>query len=67
VLSYSRRIGLGIDDLRLADIALIGARGKRLTYRTVGRARPMETATKVKPRPRMATWIAPRQGELPLS
>ena len=60
MLSYSHRIGLGIDDLRQADFALVGARGKRLTYRTVGRARPM-IATKAKPRPRMATWIADRR------
>jgi hypothetical protein len=31
VLSYCHRIGLGIDDLRQADIALTGARGRRLT------------------------------------
>jgi transposase-like protein len=36
---YSNRVKLGIDDLQRADIALIGAKGKRLTYRTVGRAR----------------------------
>jgi hypothetical protein len=41
VLSYSHRIGLGTDDLQRADIALIGAKGRRLTYRTVGRVRPM--------------------------
>jgi hypothetical protein len=28
VLSYSHRIGLGIDDLRQADFALVGARGQ---------------------------------------
>src|SRR5580704_13029103 len=31
---YNNRIGLGIDDLERADRALIGAKGKRLTYRT---------------------------------
>jgi hypothetical protein len=36
---YSNRVKLGIDDLQRADIALVGAKGKRLTYRTVGRAR----------------------------
>ncbi|HLO19135.1 MAG TPA: IS1595 family transposase [Sphingomicrobium sp.] len=31
---YNNRIALGIDDLARADRALIGAKGKRLTYRT---------------------------------
>ena len=31
---YSHRIRLGIDDKQRADIALIGAKGKRLMYRT---------------------------------
>jgi transposase-like protein len=31
---YNNRIALGIDDLARADLALIGAKGKRLTYRT---------------------------------
>ena len=64
MLSYSHRTGLGIDDLRQADFALVGARGKRLTYRTVGRARSM-IATKAKSRPawrRGSLIAAPRQG-----
>jgi transposase-like protein len=32
------RAKLGIDDVSRADIALQGAKGKRLTYRTIGRA-----------------------------
>lgn len=31
---YSNRIKLGIDDAARADLALVGAKGKRLTYRT---------------------------------
>jgi hypothetical protein len=31
---YSNRIKLGIDDVARADLAIIGAKGKRLTYRT---------------------------------
>ena len=37
---YSNRIARGIDDQQRAEIALKGAKGKRLTYRTAGRARP---------------------------
>jgi len=33
---YSNRAKLGVDDLARADLALVGAKGKRLTYRTVG-------------------------------
>ena len=33
---YSNRERLGVDDVSRADIALKGAKGKRLTYRTVG-------------------------------
>ncbi len=33
---YSNRIKLGINDLMRADLALTGAKGKRLTYRTTG-------------------------------
>jgi transposase-like protein len=31
---YSNRIALGVDDEARADLAIIGAKGKRLTYRT---------------------------------
>jgi hypothetical protein len=33
---HSNRIKLGIDDTIRAVLALVGAKGKRLTYRTVG-------------------------------
>jgi hypothetical protein len=33
-LRYSNRIKLGIDDVKRADLAIEGARGKRLTYQT---------------------------------
>jgi hypothetical protein len=33
---YSNQIKLGVDDRMRADLALVGAKGKRLTYRTVG-------------------------------
>jgi transposase-like protein len=36
---YSYRIKTGYDDLARADRALVGAKGKRLTYRTVGGSR----------------------------
>jgi hypothetical protein len=36
---YNARIRLGVDDLARADLALAGAKGKRLTYRTVGGSR----------------------------
>jgi len=36
---YNNRIGLGIDDQTRADRALVGAKGKRLTYRTTGLTR----------------------------
>jgi transposase-like protein len=36
---YSYRIKTGYDDRARADLALLGARGKRLTYRTVGGSR----------------------------
>jgi len=36
---HNNRIALGIDDLARADRALVGAKGKRLTYRTTGIAR----------------------------
>ena len=41
---HSNRSKLGIEDAQRADIALVGARGKRLTYRTVSRRRPAATA-----------------------
>jgi hypothetical protein len=31
---YSNRIALGVDDRARAGLAIIGTRGKRLTYRT---------------------------------
>jgi hypothetical protein len=34
---YSNRIKLGVDDVQRTALAVIGAKGKRLTYRTVGR------------------------------
>ena len=36
---YSHRAKLGVDDVARADLALKGAKGKRLTYRTTGRGR----------------------------
>lgn len=36
---YSNRIKLGIDDAQRADLALVGAKGKRLTYRTISGSR----------------------------
>lgn len=37
---YNNRIALGIDDQARADRALVGAKGKRLTYRTARGAEP---------------------------
>ena len=37
---YSHRAKLGVDDAQRADLALKGAQGRRLTYRTVGAERP---------------------------
>jgi len=34
---YSNRIALGVDDVARADLALKGAKGKRLTYETTAR------------------------------
>ena len=31
---YSNRVKLGIDDTQRADLAIVGAKGKRLTYET---------------------------------
>jgi transposase-like protein len=43
---YNGRVALGVDDEQRAAKALQGAKGKRLTYRTTGRARPgTRTAT----------------------
>ncbi len=39
---YNNRAGLGIDDLTRADRALVGVKGKRLTYRTTLRQREIE-------------------------
>jgi transposase-like protein len=36
---HNNRIALGIDDVARADRALVGAKGKRLTYRTTGLTR----------------------------
>jgi hypothetical protein len=36
---YNNRIALGCDDVTRADRALVGAKGKRLTYRTTGLTR----------------------------
>jgi transposase-like protein len=36
---YSYRIKTGFDDKRRADVALVGAKGKRLTYRSTGGSR----------------------------
>jgi transposase-like protein len=41
---YSNRIKLGIDDVKRADLAIEGARGKRLTYQTTRSRRPAEAA-----------------------
>lgn len=45
---YSNRAKLGIDDHARADLALMGAKGKRLTYRTVGRGRPGATPSQAR-------------------
>lgn len=34
---YSNRVALGVDDIKRSDLALQGAKGKRLTYRTTSR------------------------------
>ncbi len=39
---YSNRERLGVNDTQRASIALKGAKGKRLTYETVGRGRGTE-------------------------
>jgi ISXO2-like transposase domain len=36
---YNTRIKLGFDDVARADLALLGIKGKRLTYETTGRRR----------------------------
>ncbi|VFU10212.1 IS1595 family transposase [Methylocella tundrae] len=41
---YSNRIKLGINDKERANIALVGVKGKRLTYQTTRRGRPAEQA-----------------------
>jgi hypothetical protein len=43
-LRYSNRIKLGIDDVKRADLAIEGARGKRLTYQTTRSRRAEQTA-----------------------
>jgi ISXO2-like transposase domain len=37
---YSNRAKLGIDDVARTDLAIVGAQGRRLTYRKVGGGRP---------------------------
>lgn len=41
---YSNRVRLGVDDAQRTALAVEGAWGRRLTYRTVGRGRPAATA-----------------------
>jgi hypothetical protein len=41
---YSNRIKLGIDDVARADLAIAGAKGKRLTYQTTRESRSAATA-----------------------
>jgi transposase-like protein len=40
---YSNRSALGVEDIERADAAIRGAKGRRLTYETVGRGRPAAT------------------------
>jgi hypothetical protein len=42
---YSNRAKMGIDDLARANLALIGAKGKRLTYQGTRGARAAKSAT----------------------
>lgn len=42
---YSNRIAVGIDDRKRTDLAIAGAKGKRLTYQTTRGDRPAEIAT----------------------
>jgi transposase-like protein len=44
---HNHRSGLGIEDVERADLALIGAKGKRLTYRTVGSKRGAEPTEEI--------------------
>jgi len=37
---YNNRVALGVDDQQRAAAALLGVKGKRLTYRTTDRSRP---------------------------
>jgi len=41
---YSNRVRLGINDEMRSDLALVGAKGKRLTYRTTGGRRAAQQA-----------------------
>ena len=41
---YSNRIKLGVDDVQRTDLAIKGAQGRRLTYRSVGGSGPAATA-----------------------
>jgi transposase-like protein len=49
---YSNREKVGVDDSRRATLALMGAKGKRLTYRTTRGARPFAAGEPAAP----ATW-----------
>jgi len=41
---YSNRVKLGIDDIKRTALAIMGARGKRLTYRTTRSQQAAEAA-----------------------
>jgi len=55
---YSNRVRLGIDDKSRADLALKGAKGRRLTYQTVGGSRAAFAAAQAK----AGVWMAPEAG-----
>jgi hypothetical protein len=42
---YSNRVKLGIDDVARTDLAVVGMKGKRLTYRTTRGTRPKATTS----------------------
>ncbi len=39
---YYNRVKLGVDDIKRADLAILGARGKRLTYQTTRSQRTVD-------------------------
>lgn len=39
---YSNRVKLGVDDIKRADLSILGARGKRLTYQTTRSQRTVD-------------------------